>query len=73
MDLNGWEKGGALQTPKIGHKKDVRFYNGHKCICIALEHPSMRKLNVHRRVYENPDGITFKGHEAEVEMLKSIM
>ncbi len=66
MDLNSWSNWKALRKADNGIKFDVKF-NNHTCTCIALEHPSMRNSNVKRRVYDN-----YKGHEAEVEMLKEI-
>lgn len=65
-DLNSWSKWMALREDNIGIKFDVKFSN-HNSMCIALEHPSMRNSNVKRRVYGN-----YKGHEAEVAMLKEI-
>lgn len=66
-DLNSWSKWNALREANNGIKFNVKF-NNHTCTCIALEHPSMRNSNVKRRVYGN-----YKGHEAEVEMLKEIV
>lgn len=66
-DLDSWSKWKALREANNGIKYDVKF-NNHPCTCIALEHPSMRNSNVKRRVYGN-----YKGHEAEVEMLKEIV
>ncbi len=62
--LDCWEKGKALSSPDNGYKTNISF-NGHVCKCVALEHTSMRNSNVKRRVYGK-----YKGHEAEVEMLR---
>ena len=66
-DLDGWDKGEALISPNNGYKTNISF-NGYVCICVALEHTSMRNSNVKRRVYGK-----FKGHEAEVEMLRDAL
>lgn len=66
-DLSCWSKWKALREANNGLKFDVTFSN-HNCTCIALEHPSMRNSNVKRRVYGK-----YKGHEAEVEMLKEVV
>lgn len=63
-DLECWDKGKALSSPDNGYKTNISF-NGHICKCVALEHTSMRNSNAKRRVYGK-----FKGHEAEVEMLR---
>lgn len=63
-DLDCWEKGKALRNPNEGYKSNIRFKN-HSCICVALEHTSLRHLNVKRRVYGD-----YEGHDAEVKMLR---
>lgn len=66
-DLDCWDKGKALSSPDNGYKTKVSF-NGHVCKCVALEHTSMRNSNVQRRVYGK-----YKGHEAEIEMLRDAL
>lgn len=66
-DLDSWDKGKALSIPDNGYKTNINF-NGHVCRCVALEHTSMRNSNVKRRMYGK-----YKGHEAEVEMLRDAM
>jgi hypothetical protein len=67
-DLDSWTDGGALRISNVGLKTNIRFRN-HVCTCVALEHTSLRHLNVKRRRYVNETG-EHCGNEAEVEMLK---
>lgn len=62
-DLASWRNWAVLKTPDIGLVRDVSV-SGHRCNCVAIEHPSMRNSNVKRRKYKE-----FKGNEAEIEML----
>ena len=70
LDLDCWKSGRALSVPNNGLQKNIRF-NEHICTCVALEHTSLRHLNVKRRVYENSSGV-YHGNTAEVEMLKDL-
>lgn len=63
QDLKEWKDGEVLKIKDHGLKRIVRFKD-HICTCIALEHPSFRKLNVKRREYKG-----HTGNDAEVEML----
>lgn len=62
-DLKEWKDGEVLKLKDLGLKRIVRFKD-HICTCIALEHPSFRKINVRRREYKG-----CIGNKAEVEML----
>lgn len=70
-NLDSWKSGGALSVPSIGLQKNIRF-NEHICTCVALEHTSLRHLNVKRRSYKNNRG-EHHGNTAEVEMLKDLV
>lgn len=69
-NLDCWESGRALSVPYIGLQKNIRF-NEHISTCVALEHTSLRHLNVKRRLYKNSNGI-YHGNTAEVGMLKDL-
>lgn len=66
--IEDWSKGKALSCPNNGLKRDVMIV-GHRYVCVALEHTSMRNQNVKRRRYDNESGI-YEGIEVEIEMLK---
>lgn len=70
-DLDSWKSGRALSVPNIGLQKNIHF-NEHICACVALEHTSLRHLNVKRRSYKNSSG-EHRGNNAEVEMLKDLV
>jgi hypothetical protein len=64
--LGTWLHYKALRNP------DCRFAENAKldrtiCCCAAIEHPSMRRLNVHRRSFQ---GAT--GNDAEILLLKKL-
>lgn len=66
-NLDCWKDGKALSEPNNGYKSNI-YFNDHICCCVALEHTSMRNSNVKRREYGE-----YKGHQAEVEMLKQAL
>lgn len=70
-DLECWKSGRALSEPNIGFQKNIRFKE-HICTCVAIEHTSLRHLNVKRRIYINSIG-EYRANSAEVEMLKDLV
>ncbi|HPY14568.1 MAG TPA: hypothetical protein PLD55_02140 [bacterium] len=62
-ELEIFKNGEVLKTKDEGLKLNVDI-NGHKCNVVALEHPSMRHLNIKRRKYKN-----LEGNDAEVAMI----
>ncbi len=62
-ELEIFKNGEVLKTKDEGLKLNVNI-NGHKCNVVALEHPSMRHLNIKRRKYKN-----LEGNDAEVAMI----
>jgi|GEM_PF-1338785 len=66
QELADFKNGEVLKIKDEGLKLDVNI-NGNVCTVVALEHPSMRFLNVKRRKFQK-----FEGDEAEVEMLKEV-
>lgn len=63
-ELDIFKNGNALKIKNEGLKLNVCI-KGHKCNVVALEHPSMRHLNIKRRQYKD-----LTGNDAEVTMLK---
>lgn len=64
QELADFKNGEVLKIKDEGLKLNVNI-NGNVCTVVALEHPSMRFLNVKRRKFRE-----FEGDEAEVEMLR---
>jgi hypothetical protein len=71
-DLVNWKDFNALRGGDIGFVKDVSF-GEMKVDCVALEHPSMRVPNVWRREYCDSRGTSYKGNDAEINMMKDAL
>lgn len=65
-ELKTWLHYEALRNPDCGIIPNIHLTQ-EKCCCVAIEHPSMRQLNVHRRSFMGA-----KGNEAEVLMLQRL-
>lgn len=66
QELADFKNGEVLKIKDEGLKLNVNI-NGNACTVVALEHPSMRFLNVKRRKFQK-----LEGDKAEVEMLKEV-